>query len=248
MSNWGKEKQVQFIDRKKRADIKVQPINYGMSALGGPLHAYLPGKWEGKRTLIMAGIHGEEPETSNLLSYALRSIKPSYLSCAVIICANPDGMARGTRGNAHNVDLNRNFPSLNWRKGITTTRWEMHLLQDTELKSGMAPASETETKSLINFINQHKIKQIVSLHAPMGCIDYEQNEEWPLVNALSKKLCLPIVNDIGYPCPGSMDSWASSINLRLVTVEIENNLPLTKIRQKYGPVIQELLLGELPGL
>ena len=36
------------------------------------------------------------------------------LQGAVILCGNPDGMLRGTRGNGSGVDLNRNFP-FHWR-------------------------------------------------------------------------------------------------------------------------------------
>ena len=56
------EEHEEYLDRKDRADIKISPFQYGMSVLGAPLHAFLPAKWTEKRTLVMAGMHGEEPQ------------------------------------------------------------------------------------------------------------------------------------------------------------------------------------------
>ena len=242
---WGQEDEGVYIPRAKRESITTAPLRYGTSITGVPLNAYLPTAWSGRRRLIIAGIHGEEAETTNLLSYVFRSIKSEFLTCAVILCVNPDGMVRGTRGNANGVDLNRNFPSSDWRKSITTTRWEDELPSDTKLNTGTYPASELEVQCLIDFIFQHKIEEIISVHAPLGCVNYEQSEEWVISDELSRRLDLPIARDIGYPCPGVMDTWADENNIRFLTLELESNLSLSEIRYKYGPVMQDILLGRV---
>ena len=81
--------------------------------LGLPLEVWRPR--QECRLLLFAGIHGEEPETTYALSRALRQLSALPEHCAVVLAANPDGITRGTRGNANGVDLNRNFPSKDWR-------------------------------------------------------------------------------------------------------------------------------------
>lgn len=87
------------------------PATYGRSVLGLPLEVWRPaGRCE---LLVFASIHGEEPETTYALSRALRQLAEPPAHAAVVLAANPDGLVRGTRGNARGVDLNRNFPSSN---------------------------------------------------------------------------------------------------------------------------------------
>ena len=74
-----------------------------------------------RRVLIVGGIHGNEygiPVAEAFLRYVRThpSIVPSGTELDIITCANPDGRARNRRTNAHNVDLNRNFPARNWNR------------------------------------------------------------------------------------------------------------------------------------
>src|SRR5262249_53945467 len=63
---------------------------YGASREGVPLQVWLPAG--GPATgLILAAIHGNEPETTVALSAALRSVEPAARRAAVVLCANPDG-------------------------------------------------------------------------------------------------------------------------------------------------------------
>src|SRR3954469_12309497 len=101
-----------LVERHDRGLIRHPASTYGTSLEGVPLTVYGPSSVE---IVILASIHGDEAETTVVVSEALRCIREGDLRSAVILCGNPDGVLRGTRGNARGVDLNRNFPTSNWR-------------------------------------------------------------------------------------------------------------------------------------
>jgi protein MpaA len=235
----------ELVDVADRATIHHEPTNYGTSLAGAELLAYLPATWSEQRTLVMAGIHGEEAGTTHVVSSALRRIRSEHLRAAVIVGANPDGLAAGTRGNHRGVDLNRNFPAANWSPAPALINSGAGEGRQTKLSTGDQPASEPEAAGLLELIETQQIEQVVSLHAPLSCVDCAS--DWELADELAERLGLKRVRDIGHPMTGSMGSWASEAGIRLITLEIED-LALVEIRRKYGPVLHELLTGRIPGL
>src|SRR5688572_2616868 len=123
--------------RPEWGTIPWAPTTYGRSVLGIPLEVWRPAG--DCHLLIHAGIHGEEPETTYALSRALRQMVKPPEHCAVVLAANPDGITRGTRGNARGVDLNRNFPSKDWRPGTVTHRSTIEDKSDILLSTGRHP-------------------------------------------------------------------------------------------------------------
>ena len=212
------------------------PTTYGRSVLGLPLEVWRP--TGDCRLLIFAAIHGEEPETTYALSRALRQLGEPPEHCAVVLAANPDGITRGTRGNARGVDLNRNFPSQDWQPNPVTHRSTIEDVSDILLGTGETAASEPETRALLSLIRELEPRAVVALHAPLACID-DANDS-PLGRWLAQRTGMPLVRDVGYPTPGSFGSWGSDNGVPVVTYEFP--LAATEVLMRdHVPVLVELL-------
>lgn len=83
----------------------------GRSWQGRPIRTVEVGDRSGTRVLVVGCVHGDE--TGGIaVARALERLRPHGLDLWIVPVLNPDGVAAGTRQNAHGVDLNRNFP---WR-------------------------------------------------------------------------------------------------------------------------------------
>jgi protein MpaA len=222
--------------RSQWGTIPWAPETYGRSHLGLPLEVWRP---RGKcKLLIFAAIHGEEPETTYALSRALRQLSSPPEHSAVVLAANPDGITRGTRGNARGVDLNRNFPSRDWQPNPVTHRSTLEEASDVLLSPGEHAGSEPETQALIALIAELEPEQVIALHAPLACID-DANES-ALGRQLAERTGMPLVRDVGYPTPGSFGSWGGEHGVRVITYEFP--LAATEVlMREHVPVLVELL-------
>ena len=124
-------------------------------------------------TLLIGGTHGDEPATVLLLESFLQS--PAWAAlhpCPVIVLplANPDGYKRGTRYNAHGVDLNRNC-GFNWSAASAEP-------------PGLGPWSEPESRALRDFILARRPAKIVSLHWALAELDADGPQSTPLAQAM----------------------------------------------------------------
>ncbi len=223
--------------RSEWGTIPWAPSTYGHSVLGAPLAVWRPRT--SCHALVFAGIHGEEPETTYALSRALRQLREPPTHCAVVLAANPDGLARGTRANARGVDLNRNFPAANWSPAQVTCRSTLEDPSDVVLSPGPHAGSEPEVQALLALIDELEPAAVVALHAPLACID--DPGDTLLGRWLAKRTRMPLVRDVGYPTPGSFGSWGQDRKLPIVTYEIP--LAATEVlMREHVPVLVELLL------
>jgi protein MpaA len=187
---------------------------------------------------VFAGIHGEEPETTYALSRALRQLTVPSEHAAVVLAANPDGLVRGTRGNARGVDLNRNFPARDWQSAPVTHRSTIEDPSDILLGTGAHPGSEPEVQAVMSLIADLSPSAVIALHAPLACID-DPNAS-PLGQRLARRSGLPLVRDVGYATPGSFGTWGGERGLQVITYEFP--LAATEVlMREHVPVLAELL-------
>jgi len=228
-----------LVPRRDRGVIRHRSTTYGSSVDGLPLTMYVPDAGDAE-VLILAAIHGDESETTVVVSEALRCLPEGELRAAAILCGNPDGMLRGTRGNARGVDLNRNFPTSNWSADPVFYKSRADDARDQLLTTGAEPASEPETKALIDLIEQLQPRAVVSLHSALACVDDSGASH--LGRQLADRSELPFLVEIGYPTPGSMGTWAGERGLNLVTIELED-LSLYALKDRWVPILLDLMTG-----
>lgn len=164
----------------------------------------------GKTVLIIGVFHGDEPQGETLIN---RFIKENQCipknKMLFIPCLNPDGKALNTRQNANGVDLNRNFPTKN-RK----------IIEDEHYFGGKEPASEPETKFIINVLEKYKPDFILTLHTPYKVVNYDGPAQ-KQAEILSRITGYPVSEDIGYETPGSFGTYAGKErNIPTITLEL----------------------------
>lgn len=167
-----------------------------------------------KTILIIGVFHGEEPQGLYLINEYLKTDLSCIKNKLVIIpCLNPDGMLKNQRQNANGVDLNRNFPTKNWK-----------LTEKNEYFGGNKPASETETKFMIEVLNTYKFDAILSIHAPFEIVNYDGPAK-ALAEKISEITNYKVQGDIGYPTPGSFGNYAGvERNIPTITLELPENV------------------------
>lgn len=166
--------------------------------------------------LVIGVFHGDEPQGDYLINEYMKFNRNSNL--LFIPCLNPDGMALNTRQNSNNVDLNRNFPTKNWI-----------INEDKNYFGGNEPASEIETKFVIDVINTYKPKIILTLHAPYCVVNYD-GEAKEISTKISEIINYPVEEDIGYATPGSFGTYAGKEKgIPTITLELDETIDVQEL-------------------
>lgn len=165
------------------------------------------------KNLIIGVFHGDEPQGKFLIEKYLENNSESSLY--FIPCLNPDGMAVMKRTNASGVDLNRNFPTNNWQYSAKD-----------EFFGGESPASEIETKFVMEILDEYKPQLILTLHAPFKIVNFDGNAR-EISEKISKIINYPVEESIGYPTPGSFGTYAGIENkIPTITLELDETCPV----------------------
>ncbi len=132
---------------------------------------------KGPVNLLLCGVHGDEPPAVYLCFRMVRDIlfdSPETLKNFKVIIApivNPDGFFANTRHNANGVDPNRNLPTKDWEDSARKV-WANYN-NDPRKFPGETSGSEEESKFQTYLINKYKPDKIISVHAPLGFLDFD---------------------------------------------------------------------------
>lgn len=164
----------------------------GRSVSGRPIVATLKGDPRApERVLAIGCVHGDEPAGVRVARRLIATAPVRNAAIWVVPTLNPDGVAAGTRGNAHGVDLNRNFP-FDWRP-----------LDELEY-SGSHALSEPESRAARHLILRLRPDMTIWFHQPFGLVDRSGGD--PAIERRYAQLAgLPLAR-LSRP-PGSASSW-----------------------------------------
>jgi protein MpaA len=112
------------------------------------------------RILVVGCIHGNEPAGMAITRRLVEAGAPAGTEIVVVPAVNPDRCGRGVRGNAHGVDLNRNFPS-NWSRIGRPGAYQY---------SGPRPLSEPESRYAVSLISRLQPQITIWFHQPQGVV------------------------------------------------------------------------------
>jgi len=169
----------------------------GHSVQGRPITAWHLGRPGKRRVLLISTMHGDEGKPRQILGALRDGRRIRGIDLWVVPVYNPDGLARGTRKNAHGVDLNRNFPY----------RWAD---LDGDYESGPRAGSEPETRAMMGFLRELKPSRIISFHQPLYGVDTDTKNR-AFSRRVARALHLPSKSfTCGGVCHGTMTGWFNS--------------------------------------
>ena len=182
---------------------------------------------EHNSVLVLGCMHGDEPQGEYLINEYIKSNTDTKLM--FVPCVNPDGVKAKTRVNSNGVDINRNFPTKNWE-----------LTEKNEFFGGNTPASEIETKFLVEIIEKYEPKFILTLHAPYKVVNYD-GDALEIAEKISEIINYPVESSIGYPTPGSFGTWAGiEKNIPTITLELDEEIDVKKLEKPMFEIFRML--------
>lgn len=202
---------------KDKKHLDINKVTYTEKSVGGKdIRIYVFGENDVKNKIaILGSMHGDEPQGKYIINKLIKYINENpktieNLQIMFIPLVNPDGLEKCTRVNLNKIDLNRNFPTNNWRKTKKNSRYY----------SGSTKASEPEVNVIINYINKFNPQYIINIHSPLKLVNYDGDNGEKIAMLIAKHNNYKVVRDIGYPTPGSLGTYfGKDRNIPVITLE-----------------------------
>ena len=173
----------------------------GRSVEGRPITVVERGTLGGKVVLVVGVIHGNETAGVQVVRDLVTAPVPEGIHLYLVESMNPDGQAHDTRTNAHEVDLNRNFP-LRWGPIGQPGDWEY---------AGSGPASEPETQAMVALTMEIQPEVAIWYHQDLNRLSPATGEKGALVQRYSELTGLPIMPVTGGTYTGTASPWQESV-------------------------------------
>ena len=185
----------------------------------------LKGNINNPEVMIIGVFHGDEPQGEYLINAYIK------LNPSTKLLMLPRLNSCNTRVNKNGVDLNRNFPTKNWE-----------LSERNEYFGGEFPASEEETRFVIETVENYNPKVILTLHAPYKVVNYDGGKcNLGVVKEISRIMDYPIEESIGYPTTGSFGTWAGvERGMLIITLELDEEIDVRELEPKVFKVFEML--------
>lgn len=212
-------------------------VNEGcQSSDGEPIfHSDFTGKTESaKKILVMSLIHGDEKQAGELGRFwleRLHKLDPRN-SWRIIPIANPDGVKNATRTNANGVDLNRNFPTVDWSSDAVRY-WEKDTRKSPRKFPGYVAGGEPETKCFVKHLEEYKPDFVISIHTPLNVLDFDG----PKLKTKPKYQYIPWKSLGNFPGSLGRYLWVER-GTPVLTTELKNSLP---VNEKPFEQLQDLI-------
>lgn len=218
----------------------------GTTAQGHPLIYLVYGEGP-QTTLLLSGVHPDEltpiPMGFRLANHLATVANPLDLKKHRVVIAplvNPDGFLRPgnpTRTNSQGVDVNRNFHTHDWYKDALAA-WIGHKKRSSRHFPGFFPNSQPETNFQVNLISWYHPDKIMSIHAPLGFLDYDgpgdristpkslgERRAKELATSISEKTNNYRIVDYSF-YPGSLGNFAGNEqDIPTITLELQTTEP-----------------------
>jgi protein MpaA len=176
-------------------------IEIGRSVEDRPITVIRRGDPQGTRVLAVGVIHGNEAAGTAIIDRLATDPVPSGVELWLVRSMNPDGQAIDNRQNAHDVDLNRNFPE-NWGLLGEPGDWQY---------AGPAPASEPETRAIVALGASVRPDLILWYHQDLFRISPGTGRSGQIRTRYAEVAGLPIVEITGGTYTGTASQWSRTV-------------------------------------